>query len=133
MAEVFDKISKRVVDVADNAKAKAKELYDITKLKIQLRKKEVDLDECFEKLGRAYFIQVKKEIDNNKKIEALVLKAENISNEMYELKKSIAEAQGKAICDHCTSIKDADVPFCSNCGQKVVAEAKAKEIITEEE
>ena len=46
MAEGFEKFSKKVVAVADNAKAKAKELYDITKLKIELRKKEVELDEC---------------------------------------------------------------------------------------
>lgn len=132
MAEMLDKISKKVVLVADSAKAKAKELYDITKLKIELRKKEVDLDECLEKLGRAYFVQVKREIDNTEKIEALVSRAENISNEIYELKKSIADAQDKKICEHCTSLVDADAPYCTNCGQKVVAKAIKEEESIEE-
>ena len=127
MAEVFDKFSKKVADVADNAKAKAKELYDLTKLKFELRKKEIDLDEHLEKLGRAYFVQVKKGIDNGGKIEALVQKAEDISNEIYKLKKNIADAQGKTICEHCTSIMDKEAPYCTNCGQKVVAEIKIEE------
>ncbi len=132
MAEVFEKISKKVVTVADNAKAKAKELYDITKLKFELRKKETDLDEHFEKLGRAYFVQAKKGIDNSEKIEALLLKAENASNEILDLKKSIADAQNKKICELCTSIIDVNAPYCSNCGQKVVAEAKNEEASSEE-
>jgi len=127
MAEMFDRFTKKVVDVADGAKAKAKELYDVTKLKIELRKKEADLDEYLEKLGRAYFIQVKREIDNSEKIDALVLKADTVANEIYELKKNIAEAQNKKICAHCISIIDADAPYCPNCAQMVVAEAKKEE------
>lgn len=132
MAEGFEKISKKVVAVADNAKARAKELYDITKLKIELRKKEVELDEYLEKLGRAYFVQIKKGIDNSEKIEALVLQAENTSSEILDLKKSIADAQNKKICEHCTSIIDVDAPYCSNCGQKVVAEVKREDASSEE-
>ena len=127
MADMLDKITKKVADVADNARVKAKELYDVAKLKIEIRKKEADLDECLEKLGRAYFVQVKRDIDNSEKIELLVQKAENISNEIYALKKNVADAQTKKICEHCASIIDTDAPFCPNCGQKVVAEAKCEE------
>lgn len=126
MAEFFKKLGERVSNVADKTKVKAKGIYDVTKLKLELNKKEVDLDECFEKLGRAYFVQVKNKIDNSEKIETLTIKAENLSNEIFNLKKNIADAQNKKVCDHCASIIDTDAPYCSNCGQKVVAEKKSE-------
>lgn len=133
MAEIFKNFTKKVASIADTAKNKTKELYDVTKLKVELGKKEVDLDECFEKLGRAYFVQKKREKDNNDKIDALLEKANTLSNEIYEIKKSIADAQNKKICDHCISIIDTDAPYCSNCGQKVVAEKKDDSTVDTEE
>ena len=133
MAEVFEKISKKVVDVADSAKTKAKELYDLTKLKIDLRKKEADLDECFEKLGRAYYVQIKRQMENSDKVTALLEKADAISQEIVEIKTNIANAQNKVICTHCASVISTDAPYCSNCGQKVVAEKKKENEASKEE
>lgn len=124
MAEVFENFSKKVVDITNKAKTKAKGFYDVTKLKVDLKTKEVDLDECLEKLGRAYFVQVKKEIDNSEKINALLLEAEQLYADVASLKNSIAEAQNKKVCEHCSSLFDANQPYCQNCGQKVVAENK---------
>ena len=133
MAEAFEKFSKKVASVADTAKTKAKGIYDVAKLKIELGKKEFDLDECFEKLGRAYFIYIKKDNDSSGKVEELISKAEILSTEIYNLKKNIADVQGKKICDHCASIIDTDAPYCTNCGQKIVAEKKNEESCAEEE
>ncbi len=133
MAEVFKKISDKVVGVAKLTKNKVKEFSTNAKLNIELKGKEADLDACFEKLGRAYFAQASASMNNSEKIEALMTEAKLLSGEILELKQSIAEAQGKKICEHCASIVDADAPYCEACGQKVVAEKRKEQSPLEEE
>jgi RNA polymerase subunit RPABC4/transcription elongation factor Spt4 len=119
MAEFFEKFTKKVTNVASNVKTKAKDTYDITVLKLNLRSKEADLDNCFEKLGRAYYISVNKGT-NNDKIKSLLLEADNLSKEIIDLKSKIATAQNKRVCEHCFSLLDNDASYCQGCGQKIV-------------
>lgn len=126
MAEFFKNLTKKVTEVASNVSTKAKDVYDVTLLKIDLRKKEADLDECFEKLGRTYYLNLKNN-GNNEKVDALVEKAEKLSNEILELKNKIATLQNQKICVHCGSLIDKDVSYCGNCGQKVVANETAED------
>ena len=123
MADFFKNLTNKVVEIASNVKDKAVDVYDVTKLKLDLRMKEADLDECFEKLGRAYYFSLKNN-GNNEKVESLIKTAEAISNEINDLKKKISLAQNKKICEHCRSIIDANKPYCQNCGQKVVINEK---------
>lgn len=131
MADFFKNLTNKVVEIASNVKDKAVDVYDVTKLKLDLRKKEADLDECFEKLGRAYYLNLKNNA-NNEKIQILVEKAESISNEIYNLKDKIAIAQNQKICEHCGSLIDKEKPYCHNCGQKVVANEKNSSDNTED-
>ena len=126
MAEFFKNFTKKVTDVASNVKSKAKDTYDVTRLKIDLRKKEADLDLCFERLGRAYYVNMQKG-GNDEKLIALLEKAKNISDEILNLKNKIADAQNKRICDHCASLIDKDATYCENCGQKIVVASKEQE------
>ena len=121
MAEFFKNFTEKVSEVASNVKSKAKDVYDVTRLKIDLRKKEADLDECFEKLGRAYYINVKSDVNNDEKVALYMEKAEKLSSEILDLKNKIASAQNQKICNHCASLIDKKSPYCPNCGQKVVA------------
>ena len=124
MAEKLDQFSKKVSSIVESTKSKAKEIYDITKLKIELRKRESALDECFERLGRAYFYHISNNNDNSDKIEKLLAKAQGLNDDICNFKNIIAEAQNKKICEHCGSLYDAEQNYCQNCGQKVVAKAK---------
>ena len=128
MAEMADKISKTVCNAARVAKTKAKKLANVTLLKISLRSKEVDLDECFEKLGRAFFVQAAKGIKNDEKIADLITQAELICEEISDIKQQIAEAQDSKICSHCASIYNKNADFCPYCSDhKVVATPREAE------
>jgi hypothetical protein len=120
MAEFFKNFTQKVTEVASTVKTKAKDVYDITALKVNLKGKEANLDSCFERLGRAYFVSINNG-GNQDKLEALVNKAKSISQEILELKQKIAEAQNKRICEHCFSLIDNDALYCDGCGQKIVA------------
>lgn len=124
MGKGVDGISKKVIGIADCTKERVKVLYDLTKIKIEIRNKEAELDDCFERLGRVYFVHIKNKADNEKKIDALAAKAEKLSSEIIQLKEQLAKAQNKKICTHCASLLDIDAPYCEYCGQKIVAEAK---------
>lgn len=118
MAEFFEKFTKKVTEVASNIKTKAKDTYDVTVLKLSLRSKEADLDHCFEKLGRAYYVNVNKGT-NNDKVEELLTEAKSLSKEIVDLKTKIATAQNKRICEHCFSLLESDATYCQACGQKI--------------
>lgn len=127
MAEIIDKITTTVKNVADFTKEKAKLLIKITKLKVAIKSKEVDLDECFEKLGRAYYMQAVQNANNGKRIEKLVEETREISNEISTLKKELALTQEKQVCERCGSVYKKDAPFCPYCSDhKIVATPKTE-------
>ena len=132
MAEFFKNFTQKVTQAASAVKSKAKDVYDVTALKVSLKSKEANLDSCFEKLGRAYFVSVNNG-GNQEKLEALIDKAKSISQEILDLKQKIAEAQNKRVCEHCLSLIDKDASYCDGCGQKIVANEVAEKDIEDVE
>jgi predicted nucleic acid-binding Zn-ribbon protein len=127
MAEIIEKITSTVKNVTNFTKEKTKLLVKITKLKIAIKSKEVDLDEYFEKLGRAYYMQASRGANNASKVAALVEEINKISTDISTLKNELASVQDKQICEHCGSIYKKDAPYCPFCCEhKVVATPKSK-------
>lgn len=123
MAE-FTKAVKGAVKVTCS---KAKKVADVAILKVSLRSKEVDLDECFEKLGRAYYFGLDEKVDNDEKINMLVSQATRLCEEISDLKQQIAEAKNSQVCTHCASIYKKDEEFCPYCSEhKVVVTTRPK-------
>jgi uncharacterized paraquat-inducible protein A len=123
MAE-FTKAVKGAVKVTCS---KAKKVADVAILKVSLRSKEVDLDECFEKLGRAYYFGLNEKIENTEKLNMLVSQADKLCEDIFDLKQQIAEAKNSQVCTHCASIYKKDEEFCPYCTEhKVVASTKPK-------
>ena len=121
-----------MTEIIDNLKgtakvvcSKAKKIGNIALLKMSLRSKEVDLDECFEKLGRAYYYSVNGTAKNDAKIKALMEQAQMLSASINDLKEQIAQIQDSQVCEHCASVYKKDAEFCPYCSEhKVVASSK---------
>ncbi len=120
MAEIIKKISKTVKSAAGYTKKKA----SVAVLKATLKSREFDLDECFEKLGRAFFAQAKGKAKNDEKIANLILKAEELTLEIKELKKEIAKSNEKKVCNHCGTVYSSKKECCPHCEHKMVATKK---------
>ncbi len=106
--------------------SKAKKVAGVALLKVSLRSKEVDMDECLEKLGRAYFMRTKRGISNEEKINLLLEQAEQLCKDIDDLKQQIANAQSTQVCTHCASIYKQDAEYCPYCSEhKVVATPKS--------
>ena len=123
VAEIIDKISKTVKSAAEYTKKKA----SISLLKATLKSREFDLDECFEKLGRAFFAQAKGKAKNDEKIANLILKADELSLEIKALKKEIAERNDSVVCPHCGTVYSSKKKSCPNCENKMIATKKEAE------
>ena len=132
MAEFFDKVSKKIGDAANYAAEKTEKLVSSAKLTFELKKEEADLDECFERLGRAFFTQAKNGVAKDGKIAELIAEADARSEKIKNLKIEIAKAKNKKICPHCSSIIESDAPYCSRCGSKIVADEKKEDVNTDE-
>lgn len=132
MAEFFNRISKKITGAADYAVKKTEKFVSSTKLTFDLKKEEADLDYCFEKLGRAFFTQAKSGVAKSGKIAELIAEADERSEKIKNLKIEIAKAKNKKLCPYCSSIIDSDVPYCSKCGSKIVADEKKEDNGTSE-
>ena len=122
MKKIFSQIKRGAGFVA----SKTKKLAISAQLKLDIKLNEADLTECFERLGRLYYYQEKNEIDNSKKIEMTIAKCEEITEKIEELKLALAELENKTLCEHCGSVIKMDAPYCSKCGQKIVATKKVE-------
>lgn len=127
MTDKLNDIKNKATKIAKDVKVKTKTFAKSTKLSIELKMEEANLDACFEKLGRAYYLNVSCGYENDEKIEKLVKEADEISAKIADYKKKIAEIGDKWICKHCSSVVNGTKPYCSNCGQKIVANEKKTE------
>lgn len=129
MAKIFNDIKRGASAVARNAKKKSKRLAEITKLKLDIKMEESNLEQCFEMLGRAAYANACGK-DNQKKIDELVAQANRINTLIKDYKSRLAFLQDKEICEHCESVIDRDTP-CQYCNEKIVATKKTPDTVDE--
>lgn len=125
MADLFDKLSQKVVEATDFTREKAKTVAKIAKLTVDLKAKEADLADCYERIGRLLFMQVKHSKKNDEKIDSLIEKADLICTEMYSIKRRIAKLKDAKICKYCGAFINKNEQHCTECGQKIVANEAA--------
>ena len=131
MAKIISNIKNGATTVARNVKKKSKRLAEITKLKLDIKMEESNLEQCFEMLGRASYANACGK-DNQKKIDELVSQANRINSLIKEYKSRLAFLQDKEICEHCESVIDRDTP-CQYCKEKIVASKKTTDTVDENE
>lgn len=125
MAKIVSDIKKSVVAVTQTAKKKTKKIAESTKLKLDIKMEESNLEHCFEMLGRAVYANSKNP-NNEARIEALMAQADRISTIIKEYKTRLAYLQDKEICVHCESVIERGSP-CAYCSEKIVVNKKEPE------
>ncbi|MBQ8162985.1 MAG: zinc-ribbon domain-containing protein [Clostridia bacterium] len=106
MAEMLDKIVQKTSGA-----------INIAKLKLKLATKQADLDEAYENLGRALFIQISDGTDMDEEIAALVAKVDKLNTEIEKSEREIAQLQGKRVCVSCGKINSKSATYCGKCGE----------------
>jgi uncharacterized small protein (DUF1192 family) len=129
MAEIISKVSEKIKNAANVTAKKTKTAANIAKLTLQIKMLKADLSACYEKLGEAFYDQVKLDADNDDVVAARIVEAHEIKTEIdsltAELKKEKAELKKKKdapIEAEFTEVAEADV-----CAEECAAEAEKAE------
>lgn len=122
MAKIVSDIKSGVQSVTATAKRKTKRFAEATKLALDIKMEESNLEHCFEMLGRAVYANTKNS-NNEERIKSLIEQADKISATIKDYKERLAFLQDKEICAHCESVIERGFP-CRYCNEKIVANKK---------
>lgn len=96
---------------------KAKEMSEITKLKLDIRSKEDFIEKQFANIGRAYY-EANKEDASEKDAEQFAVIAEAME-EVVRMKQQVLMIQGAEECPKCGKKVPEGTSYCSECGTKI--------------
>jgi len=82
----WQNLKNSVIDVADVASKKAKELTDLAGLEMVLKLRQSDLRDTMRSLGDAYYQSIRFDLDTTEKIATLLAKADYLNAEIEKIK-----------------------------------------------
>ena len=129
MAEIISKVSEKIKNAANVTAKKTKSAANIAKLTFQIKMLKADLSACYEKLGEAFYDQVKLDADNDDVVAARIVEAHEIKAEIdsltAELKKEKAELKKKK--DAPIEAEFTEVAEADDCAEERAADAEKAE------
>ena len=111
--DIFDTIAKKGQELAD----KAKDVYDINKLNVQIHNEEKEMNRQYVLLAKKYLEKYEQDIDPDfiEYVEQIQKHKEII--EEFKLRKALVK--GNKICSGCGMPVDDGAEFCQTCGKKM--------------
>ena len=129
MAEIISKVSEKIKNAANVTAKKTKTAANIAKLTLQIKMLKADLSACYEKLGEAFYDQVKLDVDNDDVVAARIVEAHEIKAEIdsltAELKKEKAELKKKK--DAPIEAEFTEVAEADDCAEECATDAEKAE------
>ena len=95
MANFWEDVKTTLSNTADKAVVKVGELTEAAKLRLAKSSEESKLKECYEKIGRAYYVYQRLGQDNTAEIAALIVEADALRENLRVLDQAIADGQKK--------------------------------------
>ncbi len=119
----LDDLKKSLSGAADYTAKKTTEVTGVAKIRLDIRSANSRLAKCYEKIGRAYYKNVKEADEGQLAVmEATVKEADAIKEEIAALRNQLAKLQACVICPACgAQVSDKSV-FCPLCGMKLPKE-----------
>ena len=103
---------------------KAKEMADVTRLKVQISSEESKIKEAYLQIGRLFCNRDMGEVPEE--FIPYVQIVANSKAQIENLKGQISDVKGIKICPECGAENPLDATFCSACGSKVESTVKTE-------
>ena len=119
MAEInINELIDKAKELAQTAGEKSQELYQISKLKIEITELKMKKDKNFGSIGKKVYDSIKagEELPD---LAALVEEIDLLSADIEEKKDQISALKNSVRCAECGADISPDDPFCSKCGAAV--------------
>lgn len=115
----FEDVVSKAKCVAETAGKKTSDFIEVTRLKIQAAEIEKDISSILEGLGRLVYDSRKAEEDVTSLIDDCVIKVDERSAELNEVRAKIDGYQDLVRCKSCGVLNQEDAVYCKKCGEKL--------------
>jgi hypothetical protein len=118
--DIMDKFSHKISQSARLLAQKSSDIVEINKLYMSIRKREEDILETYEEIGRYVYNQLRE--SNHIIKEELVSqmrKVDTLQNEVASLEKLIISIKNLKYCSACKEEYHEDVYYCPYCGKSL--------------
>lgn len=111
----LDSMKSELLSAGRDVSQKAKEVSGVTKLKLDIKSKEDELNKQYIALGKKYYDMHKE----GQMPEEEITNISTLLNEISDLKNEILKIQGSCVCSQCGATLPEGTVFCSKCGAKI--------------
>ncbi len=128
MAESAKQLGNQAKDLSGIAGGKARdiskkssELFEVTKMKYEMKKMEREMENNLAGIGALYYQQQSGQDNMAEELERLLSDTKELEKEMRELEKEINQMQPEVpVCTDCGKELPAGGKYCSFCGKQVI-------------
>lgn len=113
----FDNLTESLTNAGKDVTQKAKDVSELTKLKLDIKSKEDYVMKQYAEIGKAYFEKHKDE-EGLEEAEQFFLVKEALA-EISRMKEEVLKLQGACECPKCGAKMPGEAVFCSSCGAKM--------------
>lgn len=115
----LDELLYKAKSVASVAGKKTGEVFEVSKMKIQVVQFNSDIDKIYRRIGELTYSSSRNNVDVTEEIKAAMAEIDNILEQIAVLNTKINASQATIKCDNCGATNNADAIFCSRCGKSL--------------
>lgn len=114
----FEDLLNMAKDGMSAAEKKANELWDTTKLKMEISRLEKEISSTYEGLGRlVYDAKTGSDEDTTELLDTCVQHIRELTEQAEKLQEKLAESKHAVRCKECGKMNEGDASFCKFCGK----------------
>ena len=115
---IWDDIAKSASDAASFAVRKTGEFTSLAKMKLALHTEETKLSDCYNEIGRLYYMYQRDGKDLVSEIAQRIADADLVRERIAAIKSEICDLQDNMICPSCGEKISKNFEFCPICGTR---------------
>ncbi|MEG0894202.1 MAG: hypothetical protein RSE93_00690 [Oscillospiraceae bacterium] len=120
--DMFDNLFDRAKEVYDAASKKTCEVYETSKLKLEIVNLNNEIKKLYEKLGSCVYSMVKADYENQDVLDSITEEIDDCKIRINYLQKKLGEMKNFIICENCGAKNSQDNFYCKNCGTRIKSE-----------
>ncbi len=114
----MERIFSEIKNHADKVVKKSGELFELSKVKLNILSTKSSIDTSLKKLGElVYTSQKQSDEQDAEKLEAAITEIDLLYEKLSEYEDAVADLTNKKICPDCHKQNDSGASFCSQCGR----------------
>ncbi len=120
--DMFDNLFDRAKEVYDAASKKTCEVYEVSKLKLEIVNLNNEIKKLYEKLGSCIYSMVKADYENQDVVDSITEEIDDCKIRINYLQKKLGDMKNLIVCENCGTKNSIENFYCKNCGTRIKSE-----------